>query len=187
MAPFVCPWWLGYFLVSPLRRYAHNPDRIVGSHIRPGMTVVDFGCGMGHFSLPMACMVGPKGRVVCLDIQPKMLAGLARRAAKASLTDRLDLRQAEPDGPGFVGLAGQVDFALAFFVVHEVPDSARLFRELANTLKAHGRLLLAEPILHVRKRAFLNTVATAEKIGFAVVDRPTIRRSRAVLLAPFTT
>ena len=182
MAPFVCPWWLGYFLISPLRRYAHDPGRIVGPHIGPGMTVVDFGCGMGHFSLPMATMVGPKGRVVCVDIQPKMLAGVARRAAKAGLTERLDLRVASPDGPGLAGLAGQVDFVLAFYVAHELPDSALLFTELASTLATHRCLLLAEPILHVRKGSFSDTVAAAERAGFMVVDRPTIRRSRAVLL-----
>ena len=71
----VCPWWIGWLLINPLRRFAHDPDRIVGPYLKPGMLAVDLGCAMGHFSLPMARMVGPAGRVVCIDVQAKMLAG----------------------------------------------------------------------------------------------------------------
>jgi 2-polyprenyl-3-methyl-5-hydroxy-6-metoxy-1,4-benzoquinol methylase len=178
----VCPWWLGYFLASPVRRFAHNPERILGSRVKPGTAVLDFGCGMGCFSLPMARMVGAAGRVVCVDIQPRMLAELARRGARAGLDARLEPRLATAQDSGFSGLAAQIDFALVFAVVHEVPDAARLFADLAGVVKPGGGLLLAEPILHVRKAAFLASVALAESVGFAIVDRPRIRRCRAVLL-----
>ena len=182
MSHYVCPWWLGWFLINPLRRFAHNPDRIVGPHLKPGMLAVDFGCGMGHFSLPMARMVGPAGRVVCIDVQDKMLAGLRRRAARSGLTDRLELRRVSADDIGLSDLTGQVDFILAMFVVHEVPDAARLFEDLAAALKPNGRLLLAEPVLHVRQKQFMDTVAKAERLGLTVIDRPPVRRARAVLL-----
>jgi 2-polyprenyl-3-methyl-5-hydroxy-6-metoxy-1,4-benzoquinol methylase len=182
MAHRICPWWLGYFLISPLRRLAHDPDRIVGPYVRPGMTVVDFGCGMGHFSLPMARMVGATGRVVCVDVQDKMLAGLRRRASRVALVDRLDIRTVPAEDTELGGLKNQADFILAMFVIHEVPDAARVLKGLADALRPGGCMLLAEPGFHVSERAFLDTVAIAERLGLTVVEHPTVRRSRAVLL-----
>ena len=165
-----------------MRRFAHDPDRIVGPHVEPGAIVVDVGCGMGHFSIPMARMVGPAGRVVCLDVQEEMLAGLRRRAAKAGVSGLLDVRHVAEDDCGLTDLAGRVDFALAMFVVHEVPDGARLFEQLAAALRPRGRLLFAEPVFHVREARFRASVAAAEGAGFDVVGRPAVRRARAVLL-----
>jgi len=184
MAHRVCPWWAGYLLISPLRRLAHDPQRIVGPYLEPGMTALDFGCGMGHFSLAMARGVGTTGRVVCVDLQPRMLVGLARRAARAGLRERLELRQASPEDTGLSSFEARVDFALAVFVIHEVEDQQQILRDLAGTLKPAGRLLLAEPKIHVREREFLRTLACAEAAGLVVAQRPAMRRARAVLLAP---
>ena len=79
----VCPWWLGYVLVSPLRRLLEPPGKVLGPHVQPGMTVVEPGCGMGNFTLPLARMVGPSGKVICVDLQPKMIAALRRYIEKA--------------------------------------------------------------------------------------------------------
>ena len=80
MAELVCPWWLGYFFASPVRRLIENPEQLLGPYIREGMTILEPGPGMGFFTLPMAEMAGPKGRIVAVDIQDKMLGGLRRRA-----------------------------------------------------------------------------------------------------------
>lgn len=61
-----------------------------------GMTILEVGSGMRFFTLPMARMVGPRGTVVCLDVQPEMLDALRRRAAKAGLADRIDARACQP-------------------------------------------------------------------------------------------
>lgn len=75
MAKHVCPWWLGYWLVSPLRRLWEHPVRMLGPFVREGMLVLEPGCGMGFFTLDLARMVGPRGRVVAVDVQERMLAG----------------------------------------------------------------------------------------------------------------
>ncbi|TFH43073.1 MAG: methyltransferase type 11, partial [Chrysiogenales bacterium] len=92
----VCPWWLGFFLASPLRKLFQNPEKILGPHVREGMTLVDVGSGMGFFSLPMARMAGPGGRVICFDVQEKMLRHLARRAAGAGLSGIIETRLSTP-------------------------------------------------------------------------------------------
>jgi len=57
MAKHTCPWWGGYLIDNRLRRLLHNPERILAAYLQPGMTVMDFGCGMGFFSIAMAGMV----------------------------------------------------------------------------------------------------------------------------------
>jgi len=75
MSKRVCPWWLGYLLASPIRRLLHNPTRILTPFVRPGMTVLEPGPGMGYFTLELARLVGTSGRVVAVDVQPKMIGG----------------------------------------------------------------------------------------------------------------
>ncbi|MEI8375312.1 MAG: hypothetical protein WCJ35_21030 [Planctomycetota bacterium] len=60
--PHVCPWWGGYFIDNPIRRLFHNPVKIVGPYVKPGMTVMDV-CGMGFCSIAMAKLVGDSGLV----------------------------------------------------------------------------------------------------------------------------
>ncbi len=58
MGSHVYPWWGGYFLDNRLRRWLHNPERILAPYVRPGITALDFGCGMGMFAIAMAKLVG---------------------------------------------------------------------------------------------------------------------------------
>lgn len=182
MAKRVCPFWIGYLLASPLRRWAYDPDRLLSPHVRAGMTVLDVGCAMGFFSLPLARLAGPGGRVVCVDVQERMLRTLAKRAARAGLSERLELRACAPDTLGLADRAGAFDFALAFAVVHEVPSPERLFAELRQVLKPRARLLLAEPAGHIGPAAFAGELDAARGQGFTVLETPSVRRSRAALL-----
>jgi 2-polyprenyl-3-methyl-5-hydroxy-6-metoxy-1,4-benzoquinol methylase len=181
MASYVCPWWAaGITINNPVRRLLHNPERIVGPYVAPGMTVLDIGCGVGWFSIPMAAMVGDQGRVIALDLQPQMLEMLRRRAEKAGVAERIERRPCEKDR---LGVETEADFALIFAMLHEVPDPCRLLGEVYGCLKPGGKLLLAEPPIHVSARAFADEVAAAEKSGFQIVDRPRLRWSHAVLCA----
>ena len=182
MAERVCPWWLGYLLASPLRRLFENPEEVLAPHVKSGMTAMDVGCGMGFFSLPMAELVGPSGRVICVDLQERMIRSLRKRVSRAGLADRIETRVCSAGSLGIQDLQGQVDFALTFAVVHEVPDAAGLLVQLHDALAPGGRLLIAEPRGHVSEEAVEETVAAAENAGLSVIDRPDIKRSRAVLL-----
>ena len=182
MSHGVCPWWVGYLLASPLRRLLHDPVDIVRPYVKEGMTVLDVGCGMGFFSLPMAELVGEKGRVVCIDLQENMIKGLIVRTKKTGLTDRIDARVCSQGSLGVSDLAGKIDFALAFALVHEVPDKDILFSEIHSAMKPAAKLLFAEPRGHVSKKDFERTVTLAQSMGFELVGDLKIRRSHAVLL-----
>jgi len=146
------------------------------------MTVLEPGPGMGFFTLELARMAGASGRVIAVDIQPRMLDGLRRRAAKAGVLDRLDARLAAPDSLGLADLAGVVDFTLACAVVHELPAAAPFFREVARASKPGARLLLVEPTGHVTASLFDAELQAARGAGFRLVKSPSVRRSRTALL-----
>ena len=183
MADHVCPWWMGYLLASPVRRWMQNPEDMVGPHIEAGMTVLEPGPGMGFFTLPMAEMVGSSGRVVAVDIQPRMLERLRRRAAKAGLTPRLDARLALPGSLGVSDLSGTVDFVLACAVVHEMPSSEVFFREAAAALKPGGTLLLVEPAGHVNPAKFAQEIDVARQAGLERKERAVVRHCLAAVLS----
>ena len=178
----ICPWWMGPLLASPLRRFLYSPEDLLVAYVEKGMTVLDIGCGMGFFSLPLARMVGSTGKVLCVDLQEKMIKGLVRRAIKAGLTDRIDARLCRKDKLDLDDFTGGIDFALACAIMHEVPDKDRLLSEIYKTMKKEGRLLISEPSGHVGAAEFERTVQIAQKAGFEAVGRPEIRRSRTILL-----
>ena len=182
MAERVCPVWVGYLLLSPLRKWGQNPNKILGPHIKAGMQVLDLGCAMGFFSLPLAKMVGPRGKVICVDMQAKMLESLKRRAQKTGLSTGIETRLCSQESLGLQGLDQKMDLALAFAVIHEVPDEPAFFSGIHKALKCQGKLLIAEPKGHVSKTDFEKTLAGAEKSGFEVISHPRIGRSHAALL-----
>jgi ubiquinone/menaquinone biosynthesis C-methylase UbiE len=151
-------------------------------YVKPGMTVLDVGPGMGYFTLPMARMVGENGRVICVDVQEKMLASLKRRAHRAGLEKQIIARGVGPTTLSIDDLEGRVDFALVFAVVHEVPSPEALFREIHAAMKTGGLLLLSEPMGHVTPAAFEKTVATVKSAGFEEVQRIKIWRSISAVL-----
>ncbi|MFH2218631.1 MAG: class I SAM-dependent methyltransferase [Pseudomonadota bacterium] len=182
MADRVCPPWIGYFLINPLRKLLENPNKILGPFVQEGMTVLEPGCGMGYFTLPLARMVGPAGRVLAVDIQAKMLSVLERRAGKAGLMDRIELRHADGDGMGVENISCKVDFTAALYMVHEVPDQAVFYAEVWAALKPGGRLLVVEPKGHVSQEKFEKSVSVAEEIGFLKEPLPHKVGGRGALL-----
>jgi ubiquinone/menaquinone biosynthesis C-methylase UbiE len=182
MAECVCPWWLGYLLANPIRKLYQNPEKILASYVKPSMTVLEIGPGMGFFSLPMARMVGPNGKIVCPDIQEKMLSSLTRRARRAGLENRILTRLASTYSLNIDEFSGQVDFVLAFAVVHEIPNQENLFKQIYQSMKKGATLLIAEPTGHVTSEKFEKMLEITTRLGFEKVSTPTIRGSISAVL-----
>jgi ubiquinone/menaquinone biosynthesis C-methylase UbiE len=182
----VCPVWVGYVLASPVRKLLQNPDKILNPYVNEAMTVADIGCAMGFFSLPLAKMVGSAGKVICVDIQEKMIRKLEKRAAKAGLAGRIETIVCNDKSLGLEDFKEQIDFALASAVVHEVPSEVNFFSEIHKAMNPAGKLLVAEPKGHVSETDFERTVSIAKHNGFEETDRPKIKRDRTVLLEKVT-
>lgn len=181
MAQHVCPWWVGYLLVSPIRRWFEDPDKILSPYISEGMTVLDIGPGMGFFTIPAAQMVGDSGRVIAVDVQEKMLKSLVKRAENAGVSGRIVTKLCEPDS---LGVSDPIDLCLAFNVVHEVPDASAFFSQIKAILKPTGKLFLIEPGgWHVSEKDFEGTLAKAAAAGLKLIGKPKIRARQSALLA----
>jgi ubiquinone/menaquinone biosynthesis C-methylase UbiE len=174
-----CPWWLGYALANPFRRIMHEPEKILAPFVREGMTVLDLGSGMGFFSLAMATLVGAQGKVICVDLQQEMLDALRKRAERAGLSERIRLQRATEDD---IHVTGPADFALAFWMAHEVADVRKFLDQIFSALKPSGSVLLVEPRIHVTEREFQRIVALAREAGFTVGEAPPASISRSAIL-----
>ena len=179
MGDHICPWWLAYTFDNPFRRLFHNPEKMLGSYVAEGMTVLDVGCGMGFFSIGLAKLVGDKGRVIAADVQPEMLNTVKKRAEKAGYSERISIHRSELNK---LGVESTVDFILAFWMVHEVPDTNIFFRQIRSCLKQKGRLLIAEPKFHVSSKRFQEILVSAQESGLNRSGTPSIRFSRSAVL-----
>ena len=175
----VCPWWLAYTFDNPLRRLFHNPKAMFSEYVKEGMTVMDIGCGMGYFTLGLAELVGDAGKVIAIDLQQEMLDITIKRATKKGLTHRITQHRAQPDS---INITTPVDFILAFWMVHEVPDQAAFFKEAAAILKPSANLFYAEPAFHVSEARYKEILASAERSHLKISRDLSIRFSRAALL-----
>ncbi|CAB1055929.1 Methyltransferase type 11 [Olavius sp. associated proteobacterium Delta 1] len=174
----VCPWWLAYTFDNPVRKLIHNPRKIFADYIKEGMTAMDVGCGMGYFSIGMAKLVGANGKVIAVDLQQKMLDVMLKRARRSGVSDRIMPHRCEADT---IGIRQPVDFILAFWMVHEVSDKSHFFLQLKSNLTSKGKILIAEPKMHVTAEALDKTIEIAQNNGLRVCDRPEIRFSRTAL------
>ena len=179
MPGHVCHWWLAYSFDNPLRRLVHDPARILQGLVLPGNTVIDIGCGFGFFTLAMAKMVGDEGRVIALDIQRQMLDRTRARARRRRLEGRIDFHLANQER---LGVTNAVDFALAFWMVHETVDRAAFFSEVVTILKPEARLMIAEPRMHVSSATFRETIDIARLTGLEPCEERRVRFSRATVL-----
>ncbi len=176
----VCPWWLAYTFDNPFRRFLHDPQAMLVPILRQGMTVADIGCGMGYFSIAIAKMVGESGTVIAVDLQQEMLDRMLKRAEKTGVASRIrPVLVAEDD----IGITEPMDFVLAFWMVHEVPHIPRFFSQVYSVLKDTGKLLIAEPKMHVSQRRFQEELEQARAAGFQVSSTPHVRISRAAILS----
>ena len=147
----LCPWWLAYFFDNRIRKLFHNPDKMLKSYISKKVVLLDIGCGMGYFSIGMAKLTGNKGKVIAVDIQQKMLEVMKKRALKEGVSDRIAPHLGSENE---LELKAKVDFALSFWMVHEVPNKKEFPNQVCKRLKGKGKYLIVEPKFHTSEKYF---------------------------------
>ena len=178
----VPPWWMGYLFLLPLRKMWEHPRNVLKPWVNEGDTVFELGPAMGYFTLDLARLVGPSGRVICSEVQPKMLEALKRRLDRSGLKESVDARLGRPDDPCINDLTDTLDFAFLHHVIHEVTDPARVIGRVSAAMHPGGKVFLAEPNGHVSKAEFLEEVRLAQETGLRVTERPRIWRQMTVVL-----
>ena len=170
-------------LDSRFRRFFYMPDRLAEWFVKPGDLVLDFGCGPGFFTREFAKRTGDTGMVFAVDVQVEMLRILKERLGPEGIMPRIRTHQCSSDS---IGLSpewnGRINVAFTIFVVHEVPDSKKLFREIHSLLVPGGLLFLTEPPFIVPKGEFHTTLLRAQGAGFELVETKWFFVNRAAVL-----
>lgn len=175
----VCPVEIAGTLDNQFRRWFQDPRKILRPYVAPGMTVLDFGCGPGFFSIDMAQMVGSSGRLIAVDLQEGMLRRFQNKIRGTVLEERVIMHKCGADK---IGVTEKVDFILAFYVVHELVHQANFFKEIKSILNVNGVVLVAEPPFHVSKKDFNRMLICARESELAVHEGPKVLFSKTAIL-----
>jgi cyclopropane fatty-acyl-phospholipid synthase-like methyltransferase len=110
-------------------------------HLKSGQTVCDMGCGNGFYTLKLAKIVGEKGQVLAVDIQPEMLSLLNERAKEEKLSNIKPIlgTPIDPNLP-----EGRIDLILCVDVYHEFSNPEEMLAVMRKGLKPGGRIALVE-------------------------------------------
>jgi len=130
------------WLERPERETEEKPQVVIDAlEIRPGQTIADLGAGSGYYSFRIAPLVGPKGKVMAIDIEPKMLEVIAQRATREHVANLRPVLGSERDpnlAPRSVDLLFMVD------VYHELEYPYEVMTRVRDALKPGGRVALIE-------------------------------------------
>jgi len=160
-----CPVWLRWLVELDNPFTKTNRAAVIIEHLvlRPGMAVLDVGCGPGRLTVPAARQVGEEGRVLAVDLQPGML-DRAKQKARAANLDNIRFLCA---GIGEGKLErNEFDRALLVTVLGEIPDRDAALREIFEALKPDGLLSVTEVIFDPHFQGRSTVTRAAESVGF---------------------
>ncbi len=166
-------------LDSRFRLLFHNPRKLLKKYVRPGMTVLDLGCGTGYFTLEAARLLNNNGKVIAADVQQGMLDILKQKLKNSELGGVIEIHQCQEDR---LDLSEKFDFILAFYAFHEMKYIDNVIRDLTRIVTPETKIYISEQIIHVSKSTFNTIIAKMENHGFGVCERPKICLSRTAIM-----
>jgi ubiquinone/menaquinone biosynthesis C-methylase UbiE len=156
------------WLDRPEREAEEAPSKAIAAlHLPRGAVVADVGAGSGYYTVRLAKVVGPAGRVVATDLQPAMLDIVRDKVAREKLTN-VTLVQGRADDP--VLPPATFDLILMVDVYHELASPQVFVRKLKEALKPDGRLVLVEfrledPRVPIREVHKMSVSQVREELG----------------------
>ncbi len=166
------PW-----LIRESRQREEDGEQMLANlGVKRGMTICDMGCGNGFYSLKLAEMVGPEGRILAVDIQSEMLRLLQARAEEQEI-ENIEPILGDIDNPKLP--EGEIDLILCVDVYHEFSHPEEMLAAMHKSLKKEGRLVLLEfraedrsvPIKELHKMSKRQILREMRANGFALVSQ----------------
>ena len=158
-------------LMEPFKR---SKERLTGAGLEKGQVVLEYGCGIGSYTIPAAQIVGDDGIVYALDIHPLSIATVSKRTAKAKLTNVKTILSDRD-----TGLPDEsVDVVFLYDTFHLVRDKQALLKELHRVLKPGG--FLSADHMHTAEDDFLDAMQAGNLFSFEA------QRGKSLPLKVFT-
>ncbi len=127
-------------LFYKLTDFIWNPQRHLKKiPLKEGMTVVDYGCGPGRYTLPISKLTGPKGKVFAVDIHPLAIRTVKEKASEQGLTN-IETILVDSYNTGIKD--SNIDLILLIDTFHMINDYHALFQEIHRILKPDGTLFM---------------------------------------------
>ena len=165
---FPAPAFIGRGLDSPFRKAMQSPEVLARrADIRPGMTVLEVGCGPGTFTT-MAALCARPGVVHAVDIQPQMIAQLEAKLAREGVSNVMPHVASAYELPLD---DTSVDRAYLVTVLAEIPDHVRALREIRRVLKPDGLLAVSEFLPDPDYPRRSTVIGWCRAAGFELVGR----------------
>jgi len=162
-SPSPVPIALAWVLDNPLRRRIFSPKRLLDSvGIREGMKVLEVGPGPGHFTVEAALRVG-RGKLYCLDIQPRMIARLKEKVSRHGLNN---VHLIVGDATYLPFAPESFDLAFLIYVIGEIPNREKALLELARVLRPGGALSISEVVIDPDYTRKSTIIALGRQAGF---------------------
>ena len=160
-----CPAWLSWFveLDNPFLKNNRASEIISHLGLLSGMKVLDFGCGPGRLTIPIAKQIGPSGTITAFDMQSGMLERVQVKANQEKLANIEFVQGAA--GEGKLG-GNEYNRALLVTVLGEIPDQKTALKEMFECLKPGGLLSITEVIADPHFQTRKNVIDLARSAGF---------------------
>ena len=166
---FPIPEFAANIIDNPMRRRIQPPDETAVRHgIEPGMTVLEVGPGNGTYTVATARRVGDSGKVVTVDIEPKMIERVKSRMRSEGIKN-IDARVADVYQLPFD--EGSFDVVYMIAVIGEIPDPDRAMAQFHQVLAESGTLVFSELLLDPDYVLPRTLVRKAEAAGFLLRER----------------
>jgi ubiquinone/menaquinone biosynthesis C-methylase UbiE len=144
-AKFPAPAFISTFLDSGFRKMMQPPVKVIAySGIKPGMSVLEIGCGSGAFTIEAARIVGQQGKVYALDIQEDMLGKLRTKLARPGNSDIRNIEIINKSAYELPFKENSLDLVFMVTVFQEIPDKQRALAQIKRALKPAGILAVSE-------------------------------------------
>jgi len=166
---FPMPEWMANVIDNPFRRKLQPPDETALRHgIQPGMRVLEVGPGNGTYTLGTACQIGPEGKLVTIDIEPKMIERVNQRISAKGITN-IEARVANVYDLPFDDQS--FDLIYMITVINEIPDIPKALAEFHRVLKTSGTLVFSELFLDPDYPRAVTLTRKVQVAGFQLKKR----------------